>query len=159
MGAGLIGQRPGDGLADPPGGVGGKLVAQGAVEFLCRPNQAQVALLDQVHQRHAPAGVALGLRDHQAKVGLQQVVFGALAVSHDPAQIPAQLRGQLVRGVVGPAQPLGGKQSRLDALGQVHLLFGGEQGHLADLLEIRADRIGRGAELSVRAGLAQLLRL
>ena len=44
----LAGQGPGDGLPDPPGGVGGELVALGVVELLHRPDQAQVALLDQL---------------------------------------------------------------------------------------------------------------
>ena len=33
-GAGLVGDGPGDGLADPPGGIGGELIALGVVELL-----------------------------------------------------------------------------------------------------------------------------
>jgi hypothetical protein len=90
-GAGLVGHRAGDGLPDPPGGVGGELVAPGVVELLDRADQADVALLDQVEERHAPAGVALGDRHHQPQVGLHQVVLGALSVADDPAQVAAHL--------------------------------------------------------------------
>jgi hypothetical protein len=77
-----------------------KLVTLGVVELLHRPDQPQVALLDHVQQGHAAAGVALSHRDDQAKVGLQQTVFGALAVTDDRAQVPAQLWGELVGRVL-----------------------------------------------------------
>ncbi len=59
-GAGLVGHRPGDRLPDPPGRVGGELVALGVVELLDRADETQVALLDQIQKEHAAAGVALG---------------------------------------------------------------------------------------------------
>src|SRR5699024_6391956 len=58
-GAGLVGHGPGDRLPDPPGGVGGELITLGVVELLHRADQAQVALLDQVQEQHAAAGIAL----------------------------------------------------------------------------------------------------
>ena len=44
-GAGLVGDGPGDGLTDPPGGIGGELKALGEVELLHGLDQAQVCLL------------------------------------------------------------------------------------------------------------------
>ena len=76
-GAALVRHAAGDGLPDPPRRVGGELEALGVVELLDGADQAEVALLDQVQQRHAAAGVALGQRDDQPQVGLQQVVAGA----------------------------------------------------------------------------------
>jgi hypothetical protein len=38
--------------------------------------------------------------------------------------------------MLGAVQPLGGIQPGLDAPGQLHLLLGGQQGDLADLLQI-----------------------
>jgi hypothetical protein len=61
--------------------------------------------------------------------------------------------------VLGGAQPLGGKHSRLDALGQLDFLLGAQQGDLADLVQIEADRVRRGGQLGVLAGLAQRLGL
>ena len=43
-GASLIGDGPRDRLADPPGGVGGELVAQAIVELLDRPDEARDCL-------------------------------------------------------------------------------------------------------------------
>jgi hypothetical protein len=70
------------------------------------------------------------------------VVLGALAVADNPPQVPVQLRSKLVGRVGAPAQPFGGIKPDLDALGEVHFLLGGEQGDLADLLQIRPHRIG-----------------
>ena len=75
-GAGLVGDGPGDGLPDPPGGVGGELVALAVVELLHRADEAQVALLDEVEEAHAVGVVALGDGDDQAQVGLGQLVLG-----------------------------------------------------------------------------------
>ena len=61
-----------DGLADPPGRVGRELEALGVVELLDRPDQAEVALLDQVEQRQAGGRVGLGDRDDEAQVALDQ---------------------------------------------------------------------------------------
>jgi hypothetical protein len=52
------------------------------------------------------------------------------------------LRGEFFRGFLDPAYALGGIESRFDTLGEFYLLFGVEQRDFADLLEIRAYRIG-----------------
>jgi hypothetical protein len=61
------------------------------------------------------------------------VIFGALAVAGDPAQVPTQLRGQLLTDILGPANPLGGVEPSLNPRGQLRLLLGAEQRNLADL--------------------------
>src|SRR3954447_6942245 len=158
-GAGLVGHGAGDRLPDPPGGVRGELVALGVVELLDRADQSEVALLDQVQERHAAAGVALGQGDHEAEVGFQEVVLGPLAVADDPVEVAAHLRGELLALLLDLAQPLGGVEPGLDPLGEVDLLLRVEQRDLADLLEVGADRVGRGGELGVLAGLPQRLGL
>ena len=125
----------------PPGRVGGELVTLGVVELLDRTDEAEVALLDQVEEEHAAAGVALGQRDDQAQVRLEQVVLGAAAVLGDPLEVDALVRGQ--PEILG--QLLLGEQARLDPLGQLNFLFGVEQRHLADLLQVVLDRVGGGA--------------
>ena len=139
-GAGLVGHGAGDRLADPPGGVRGELVALGVVELLDGADQTEVALLDQVQEEHAAAGVALGEGDDQPEVGLQQVVLGAAAVLGDDLQLALELRGELV----GVRQLVLGEQAGLDALGELDLLLGVEQRDLADLLEVVLDRVGGG---------------
>ena len=161
-GAGLVGDGPGDGLPDPPGGVGGEFVALGVVEFLYCLDQAQVALLDQIQEQHAPAHIALGDGDHQTEVGLRQLLLGALAGLigffpggfllrrdlHGLAGLPLflQLR-QLPRCLVS-----GGH-----GLGQGHFLVGREQRHLADLLQIHADGVVDGEVVDQGVGVYQLL--
>ena len=160
-GAGLIGHGAGDGLADPPGRVGGELIALGVVELLDRADQAQVALLDQVQERHAAAGVALGQGDHEAQVGFQQVVLGLPAVTGDGPQIALESRGELrflvasCEGLLHLLHAVGGVEAGLDPLGQGDFLLGVEQGDLTDLLEVGADRVGGGRQLCVLTGLPQ----
>src|SRR5262249_1702292 len=77
----LVGQRSGDRLADPPGRVGGELEAPAPVELLDGANQAEVALLDQVEQGEAAAGVALGDRDDESQVGLDERILGRHVVA------------------------------------------------------------------------------
>ena len=75
--AGLVGDGARDRLADPPRGVRGELVALLVVELLDRPDEADVAFLDQVQERHAAADVLLGDRDDQAQVGRWSAARGA----------------------------------------------------------------------------------
>ena len=77
-GARLIGDGAGDGLANPPGGVGGELVAAAVLELVDRLHQADVALLDQVQELQAAVRVLLGDGDDEAQVGLDQLGLGAL---------------------------------------------------------------------------------
>lgn len=139
-GAGLVGHRAGDRLTDPPGGVRGELVALGVVELLDRADQTEVALLDEVQEEHAAAGVTLGQGDHQTEVGLQEVVLGAAAVLGDDLQLALELGGELV----GVGQLVLGEQAGLDAFGELDLLLGVEEGDLADLLEVVLDGVGGG---------------
>jgi len=75
-GAPLIRNGAGDGLADPPGCVGGKLEASLRLKFFRRLHQAEVALLNQVQKRQSTPGVALGYRYHQPQVCLAQSAAG-----------------------------------------------------------------------------------
>jgi hypothetical protein len=74
--AGLVHDRPLDGLADPPGGVGGEAEAALGVELLHRADQAEVALLDQVEQRQAAVEIAPGDLHHQAQVAHDHALAG-----------------------------------------------------------------------------------
>ncbi len=76
-GAGLVGDGAGDRLANPPGGVGGELVATAVFELVHGFHQADVAFLDQVQELQAAVGVFLGDGDHQAQVGLDHFFLGA----------------------------------------------------------------------------------
>jgi len=106
---------------------------------LDRPDQAEVALLDQVQERQAMAREAPGHRHHQPQVGLQQVMPGPGADLGDPLEVDALARGQPVAAL---GQPLFGGQASLDPLGQFGLLLGGQPGYLADLFQVLPDLVG-----------------
>src|SRR5438093_3193393 len=77
---GLVGDGAGDGLADPPRGVGRELVAALVLELVHGLHQADVALLDQVQELQPAVRVLLGDGDDQAKVGLHQLLLGLLGL-------------------------------------------------------------------------------
>ncbi len=79
-GARLVGDRAGDRLANPPGGVGRELVAAAVFELVHRLHQADVAFLDQVEELQATVGVLLGDGDDQAQVGLDHFLLGAASL-------------------------------------------------------------------------------
>jgi hypothetical protein len=81
-GAGLVGDGAGDGLPDPPRGVGGELVAAAVFEFVDRLHQADVAFLDQVEELQAAVRVLLGDRDDEAEVGLDHLGLGLMCFAH-----------------------------------------------------------------------------
>src|SRR5262245_60021476 len=84
--AGLVRNRAGDGLPDPPRRVGRKLVAAPVLELVDRLHQSNVSLLDQIQELQAAVAVFLDDGDHQAKVGFHQFLLGltglALALLH-----------------------------------------------------------------------------
>jgi hypothetical protein len=111
-GPALVGDRARHGLANPPRGVRGELVAAAVVELLDGADEAQRTLLDQVQERQAAAEVALGDRDDQPQVGLDHRL-------------------------------LGGHVAALDALGERHLLLGGQQRDAADRPQVEPQRVQR----------------
>jgi hypothetical protein len=74
----LVGQGSCHGLADPPGRVRRELVAHAVVELLDRPDQAEVAFLDEIEQRHAGCPVVPGDRHDQPQVALDESTLGVL---------------------------------------------------------------------------------
>ena len=80
----LVGERAGDGLADPPGRVGRELEALAVVELLGRAHEPDRPLLDQVEERQALVAVALGDRDDEAEVGLDHLLLRAVVAALDP---------------------------------------------------------------------------
>ena len=71
----LVGERPCDGLADPPGCVGRELEAPPPVELLDGADEPQGAFLDQVEERQALIPVVLRDRDDEAQVGLDHALL------------------------------------------------------------------------------------
>ncbi len=131
----LVGDRAGDGLADPPGRVGGELVALRVVELLHGADEAEVAFLDQVEEQHPAPDVPFGDRDHQPQVRLDQLALGELAVAFDPAQEVVERLAGL--GLVRLADPVA--SDPLDLAEPLDLVVADRDdrlGHLAEALLI-----------------------
>lgn len=81
-GAGLIGDGAGDGLADPPGGVGREFVAAAVFEFFDGFHEAHVTFLDEVEEGEAAVGVFFGDADDEAEVSFDHFGFSGMGVAH-----------------------------------------------------------------------------
>jgi hypothetical protein len=105
------------------------------VELLDRPDQAHVALLDQVEEGHATADVLLRDRDHQPEIGLGQLVLGDLVAGLDRLGQRHLLLG-FEQG--DPADLLEVHPDRVIERDRVHHLDGGDQVivDLHDFLEV-----------------------
>ena len=82
----LVGNRPGDRLANPPGGVGRKLESPPVFVLVDRTHQAGVALLDEIEERQAAIAVFLGNRHHQPEIGSGEISLGTLVFCLKPLQ-------------------------------------------------------------------------
>ena len=136
-GAALVGDGAADGLADPPSGVGGELEALAVLELLDGADQAEVALLHEVEQRQTGGLVALGDRDHEPQVRLDEALLGLLSggpLGFQAASLRRRERRR-ARDLVGRAQ------AGLHDLGQLDFVGRGEQLVLADLFEVLAHQV------------------
>ncbi len=137
----LVGETTRDGLADPPGGVGRELVALREVELLDRTDEAEVAFLDDVHEGQATLRVPLGDAHDEAEVRGDHALLGALTVTDQPAEFTLQgLREALLGGEL-----LFGEEPDLDAACDLRFFLGGEERETADVTEVVADLVDRGA--------------
>jgi hypothetical protein len=137
-GAGGVGDAPGDGLADPPRGVGGELEALAPVELLDGVHQAEVALLDEVEEREPGGLVLLGDGHDEAQVGLHERALGVLALAQLAPQLTLLGRRELLAALL---QRRPGGQAALDRLGEPDLVILGQQRVLTDVGEVQPDEV------------------
>ena len=91
--ASLVDERAHHGLPDPPRCVRREPVAHRPVELLDGADQAEVALLDQVEERHLRLRVVPRDRHHEAEVRLDQLLLGRqVARVLAPRQLPLPRR-------------------------------------------------------------------
>ena len=137
-GAALIGHAASDRLTDPPRGVGRELEALCVVELLHRADQAEVAFLNQVEQRHAASGVPLRQRHHESKVRFEEMPARGVAIANDHRELP--LAG-LAEALASLEQMLS-VEPGLNPLGQLDLVGRGEQCGLADAVQVHPHKVG-----------------
>jgi len=107
----LVRNRTGDGLADPPGGVGGKLVAPLVLELVDGLHEADVALLDEVQELEPPVRVFLGDAHDETQVGLDELALcgsGLLLARLDDLDDFPEIGGGQPRLALDPFQGLPG---------------------------------------------------
>jgi hypothetical protein len=109
------------------------------VKFVDGTLQTDVAFLHEIEEQHAAPHVLAGNGHDEAQVGLDEPPAGGLATRDILIQAGA------LRGLHVPlSQPLLRGSRGLQALSQVYLLLGGEEGRLADLAEVeRGGAVGR----------------
>src|SRR5262245_51996055 len=149
-GAGLVGDRAGDGLADPPGRVGRELVAAAILELVDGLHQADVAFLDQVEELQTTVRVLLRDRDHQPKIRLDHLLLGLRGLDLtglDDGHDALDLVGLGVGAALGDLDLLLGHPYLL-LLGRGELL-GGLEMQIADASRGRGAVGGRIAERDV----------
>ena len=103
----LVGDRPRNCLANPPGGVGAEFESPAVFELVHRPHQAGVPLLDQIQKAQAAIPVLLGDRNDQPQIAFGQFSFGLLIRRKDLSQhqhAAAQARRRLLQRHQDPAQ-------------------------------------------------------
>ncbi len=136
--AALVGDRAGDGLPDPPGSISGEAETAAVIVFLYGFHQAEVAFLDQIEEGNAAPEIFFGNADHQAGIGLDQVVAGVAPVLDGLLEEDFFLfRGRTVQLV----EPALGSGPALDTAGQHDFLFSIEQRDAGHLFEIQANGV------------------
>ena len=118
--AGLVAEAPGDGLADPPGGVGGEFEALAPVKFLNGADQAEVAFLNEVEDVEAAAGVALGDGNDESQVGADELHLRLIGEVGFPEQLGPLGGTQFGLGI----EALLGAAALFDGSGEADLIVG-----------------------------------
>ena len=76
-GAGLIGNRSGDRLTDPPGCIGGEFVTATILKLVYCFHQTDIAFLNQIQKLQTTVSVFFGDGDNQTQVSLNHFFLGA----------------------------------------------------------------------------------
>src|ERR1700722_4901387 len=106
----VIGDGPRDGLANPPGRVGRKLVAAAVLVLFDAPHQAGVAFLDQVQKAQAAVAVLFGDRNDETQVAAGELLL-RVGPGVEPTADLAAAGAKLIRRF----------ETHLDQLGQLAL--------------------------------------
>ena len=80
--------------------------ADSAYSSLHRPQQPDIAVLNEIHSGNPVARVVLGNADHQTQIRLDEPAPGPVTASGEPLQLPARIRFRAT-----PAESFGREQS------------------------------------------------
>src|SRR5450830_11590 len=128
--AALVGNRAGDSLANPPGGVSTELVAALVLKFLGCADEADVAFLNQIKEWHTPAHILFGYANNQAGVGSDQMLPGKLPILDEFSEFQSAFGAYITFGKFFP-----GAFAFFDALREGNFFLDvTKQGNPADFL-------------------------
>ena len=140
-GAALISNGAGNCLADPPGGISREPETTPVFIFLDRFHQAQVALLNEIEERHTPTNITLCNADHKAGIGFYEVLAGILAVLNQEFELALACRFDTD---AGRFEFYAGLLSALNPLGDRKFFCHLQQRYLGHFFQIQADGIVAG---------------
>src|SRR5699024_9117763 len=124
-------------LANPPRCVCRELVPFGEIKLLDCLGQAEIAILDQIKQRHPSAGVPFGDGDDEPQIGRDHLLMRCSAV----CSYPLKVMTLSPRGISTEPQDVVCKHARLDALRDFDLVRSVEQWKPSDLLQVEPDKV------------------
>src|SRR5450755_4370174 len=138
----LIGNRARDRLPNPPRGVRRKFVAAAVFEFVDSLHQADVAFLNQVEELQSAVGVFLGDRNHETKVGLDELALGVLRVhiAGDDFALSALQLGERYAGFEFEFFDFAANRARLPAIFFFLLFAAGGVGLAFEVLRLSVER-------------------
>ena len=140
----LLGQRAGNGLANPPGGIGAKLAAPARIELFHGLHQAQISLLNQIEERDALSQVFFRNADDESRIRLDQVRPRVVSALHLVFETNALFGIMPVL-----ADTFRSQLAALHLLCKLNFLFSGEKGNTAHLFQVQADGIIDGDAFQV----------
>ena len=92
--AGLLIERPANGLANPEGGIGAEFETLAPVELVDRVLKPEVALLDKVKELHRwGERVTASNAHHEAEVGPNKTILGPSSSSNGTLQVSSGIAG------------------------------------------------------------------
>ena len=123
----LVRNRAGNGLTNPPGGIGGELVSALVLELFDRLHEPDISFLDEVEELEPTVRIFLCNAYDQPQVGLGQMLFRQVRPDL-PLEDRANSPGDLILGHFElPFHPLGFTQCALNAF---YHLFDGIMAHV-----------------------------
>ncbi len=78
---GLIGNRPGYRLTNPPGRIGTEFISTLIFKFVNRLHQADITLLNQIQKLEAAIGIFFGNADNQTQIRFDQLIFSGFRLA------------------------------------------------------------------------------
>src|SRR5258707_15208270 len=88
----LVSNSAGDSLTDPPCCIGRELMSGAIIKFFGRTDQTNIALLDQIQERHTAPHIFFTHANHKTRARSDQLLASRPPVLHEAAKIEPSFR-------------------------------------------------------------------